>query len=382
MRREPKIPPAARQARVPFPSRADDLTLAAMNEVIHTLHPKVDVTSFEIRETFLFGSGQVSTAGRIALTLTYEGEEAAELPREVVLKVARPELGALPLYKNEVAFYTRLRPELDARIETPRCVGGIHDTETGTFGLALEDLRARRAAFSNVETQHSIADMHSLLGSAARLHAAYWDTRRFRTDLGWVQSHVDGELHAFFEHPDIVPALIRQQVADVQFKRELIQSIEQTPDTLRAQVRRVQAHQARLPQTIVHGDMHAGNTYRLPDGTGGLVDWQLSVRGFCMHDVTYILTTGLSVEERRRHERELLAYYVDCLRAAGVATPPGLDTAFLEYRRAVAWCVYVGWLTTPIENYGWEITVMNHVRLLTAYRDLETAAAVAALPDV
>jgi hypothetical protein len=112
-----------------------------------------------------------------------------------------------------------------------------------------------------------------------------------------------------------------------------------------------------------------------------LVDWQLSVRGFCMHDVTYLLATGLSVEQRRRHERELLAYYLDSLRAAGVERPPDPHAAFLEYRRAVAWCVYVGWLTTPIENYGWEITVMNHVRLLTAYRDLETAAAIASLPD-
>lgn len=382
MLREPATTPAACQSRVPFPFRADDLTLVAMNEVVHTLHPKIDVTSFEIRETFLFGSGQVSTAARIALSLAYEGEGAAVLPREVVLKVARPELGALPLYANEVAFYTRLRPELDARIETPHCVGGIHDAGTGTFGLALEDLRARDAVFSNVKTQHSIADMHSLLGSAARLHAAYWETPRFEKDLGWVQTHVDGELHAFFEHPGLARALIRQQVADVQFKRELVQSIEQTPDTLHAQVRRVQAHQARLPQTILHGDMHAGNAYRLPDGTGGLVDWQLSVRGFCMHEVTYILATGLSVEERRRHERDLLAYYLDCLRSAGVANAPDLDAAFLEYRRAVAWCVYVGWLTTPIENYGWEITVMNHVRLLTAYRDLETAAAIASLPDV
>ena len=365
----------------PFPFRADDLTLAAMNDVVHTLHPKVDVAHFEVRETFLFGSGQVSTAGRIALNVTYEGEGAAELPREVVLKVVRPELGALPLYANEVSFYTRLRPELGAHVETPRCVGGIHDATTGTFGLALEDLRARGATFSNVKTPHSIADMHSLLGSAARLHAGYWESPRFATDLRWVQTHVDGELHAFFEHPDLVPALIRQQVVDVQFKRELVQSIGQTPDTLHAQVRRVQAHQALLPRTIVHGDMHAGNTYRLPDGTGGLVDWQLSVRGFCMHDVTYLLITGLSVEQRRRHERELLAYYLDRLRAAGVGSAPDPDAAFLEYRRAVAWCVYVGWLTTPIENYGWEITVMNHVRLLTAYRDLETAAAIASLPE-
>lgn len=363
-----------------FPVAAESLTLEVLNDLVHTLHPAVDVTAFEVRETFLFGSGQVSTAGRIALRLAYAGPGSDAMPTEVMLKVTRPELGARPLYANEVAFYARLRPELGSSVETPRCAGATYDPESGAFGLALEDLRVRGAAFSNVKTPHSVGDVQSLLGSLARLHARYWESPRFAADLSWVQTHVDGELHVLFDHPDLVPALIRQQVADVQFKRELVESIGQTPDTLHAQVRRVQAHQARLPRTLVHGDMHAGNTYRLPDGTGGLVDWQLSVRGFCLHDVTYLLVTALSVEQRRRHERELLAYYLEALRAAGVRNAPDLDAVFLEYRRAAVWGVYIGWLTTPIDNYGWDITVMNHIRLLTAYRDLETAAAIADLP--
>ena len=41
-----------------------------------------------------------------------------------------------------------------------------------------------------------------------------------------------------------------------------------------------------------------------------------------------------------------------------------------------------GWhalVTTPVVNYGWEINVMNHLRLTTAYEDLETAKLVDAL---
>jgi hypothetical protein len=38
----------------------------------------------------------------------------------------------------------------------------------------------------------------------------------------------------------------------------------------------------------------------------------------------------------------------------------------------MVWNVYVGWLTTPVVNYGWEINVMNHLRLVTAFEDLET----------
>jgi len=380
--RDTTCPLGAHAVSAPFPFAADQLTLAALNDLVHTAHPKVDVTDFEVRETFLFGSGQVSTAGRIALALTYKGEGAAALPREVMLKVARPELVALPLYANEVAFYTRLRSELGSSVEAPRCVGGIYDSASGTFGLGLEDLRVRGATFSNVKTPHSIAEIQSLLGSAARLHARYWESPRFAGDLGWVETHRQGTLHFLFDESGIVPGLIQQQVAEVQFKRELVESVAQTPETLGEQVRRVQAHQAQSPRTLVHGDLHAGNTYRLPDGTGGFVDWQLTVRGSFIHDVAYLLITGLTVENRRRDERQLLAYYLDCLRAAGVTSAPDLETTFLEYRRAAVWGVYVGWLTTPVENYGWEITVLNHIRLLTAYRDLETAAALSTLPEV
>ena len=47
-----------------------------------------------------------------------------------------------------------------------------------------------------------------------------------------------------------------------------------------------------------------------------------------------------------------------------------------EYRRAQAWNTYIGWLTCPVENYGWEINVGNHIRLLTAYRDLDSGCAI------
>ena len=104
-------------------------------------------------------------------------------------------------------------------------------------------------------------------------------------------------------------------------------------------------------------------------------------RGYCLHDVTYLLMTGLSVGVRRENERDLLAFYRAELESRGVAEPPSMDTLWLEYRRAAVWGVYIGWLTTPIMNYGWEITVNNHIRLLTAYQDLECSAALSDLPE-
>lgn len=45
----------------------------------------------------------------------------------------------------------------------------------------------------------------------------------------------------------------------------------------------------------------------------------------------------------------------------------------------MAWCFYIGWLTTPLQNYGWEINVANQIRIATAYRDLDSRTALEAL---
>ncbi|MDA2992195.1 MAG: phosphotransferase, partial [Actinomycetota bacterium] len=176
-----------------------------------------------------------------------------------------------------------------------------------------------------------------------------------------------------------VPALVAWEVRTRQFKRELLQSVSETTDSLLAKVTRAQMHQAALPTTVVHGDCHIGNTYVLPDGGRGLIDWQLTARGFCMHDVSYIIITALSVQDRRTYEDELIAFYRQRLIGAGVRDAPGVKELRCEHSLAAAWCFYIGWLTTPVENYGWEINVANQIRLATAYRDLESKAALEAL---
>ncbi|MET0180928.1 MAG: phosphotransferase, partial [Novosphingobium sp.] len=158
-----------------------------------------------------------------------------------------------------------------------------------------------------------------------------------------------------------------------QFKREMVERLGVTADGLFRQFQTVQLHQASLPQTVCHGDTHIGNTYILPGERAGLLDWQLTSKGFAIHDVSYALATALSVTQRREHERELLSYYRDQLRARGLRDGSAEDELWLEYRRAMVWGVYIGWLTTPVVNYGWEVTVLNHLRLMTAYEDLETA---------
>ncbi|WP_372734516.1 aminoglycoside phosphotransferase family protein [Nocardioides sp.] len=362
-----------------LPTDAGGFDAHLVQRLIRTFHPEVEVAEVALRRVWEWGQGEaVSTSGRVDLDITYAGPDLG-LPRQVVLKIARPQLPAFPLYRNEVAVYSHLRPSEFLR--TPVCIGGWFDERSGTFALVLDDLSTRGATFCSALTPLTVANMESLLRQSARLHARFWGERADWSSpaLSWAQSHVAGELHDLFTDPALVPAMIADEVARVQHKRELVQSVGQSPASLLEQVRVVQKHQSRLPQTLVHGDFHVGNTFVLPDGEMGPIDWQLSVRGYFMHDVSYILATGLDVETRRLHERRLIELHLDEMAAHGAVGLPTPAEAFEEYRRAQAWNVYIGWLTCPIENYGWEINVANHVRLLTAYRDLETSEAIAAI---
>jgi hypothetical protein len=69
------------------------------------------------------------------------------------------------------------------------------------------------------------------------------------------------------------------------------------------------------------------------DATGEAVV-EHAMRGSWAHDVTYTIICSLDVDDRRTHERALLAHYLDCLAAAGVQ-PPDPDRAWLEYRRHI-----------------------------------------------
>ena len=368
-----------------LPTRPEDLSVDLLNQVIATNTPGVSLTGFNVIESHLWGGGQASSAGRIIIEPQYSPLSPEGLPKHIIVKVAKCApgeqveeggSGSGQLYENEVNVYTQLRPA--EFMIAPVTLGGTFDPKTKTFMLLLEDLRDRGAIFPSVKTAISLAQMQSMIDQYASLHARYWSHSEFGRSLGWLEDHTRGAIHDLFTSKKVA-GFAEYQVATTQFKQEMLERIRVTPKELHEQFQRVQAHQSTLPQTLCHGDAHIGNTYLLPNDRAGLLDWQLSARGYCMHDISYIITTGLSVAGRRAHERELLAYYREQLLSRGVKDVPLLGELWLEYRCAMVWNLYIGWLITPVVNYGWDITVMAVLRTITANEDHETAKALANL---
>ena len=353
-----------------IPERVEDLTPEFLTQVVRTCHPGMTVTGFELTDIKRYGEIMVSTSDRLKMELSYAPGAPDDLPRRVAVKMKRSIDAVLgELYANEVDCYVRLRP--DRIVEAPHVVGGVCDKETALYYLLLEDVTQRGAVFPSALRANSLDDVRAILDQFARLHATFWNSPRLTGDLAWYQSHQSGSLHDRMDAS--LPTTIGADMEINPFKRDIVAGVHTDIVKLHKGYRDLQRHQATLPQTILHGDGHIGNSYLLPDGSAGLLDWQLSARGAWAHDVNYLIVTALDVDKRRREERGLLGYYLDALARNAVTSPPSAESAWLEYRRAILWSFYVGWLTTPVANYGEALNQANLIRTSTAFADHETA---------
>ena len=356
-----------------FPSDVDELTPAILGAALAERHPGVVVEHVEVVAAKRCGEGVASTADRLVLDLSYRPGTAARLPRRLILKtmLASPHAPEA-MYENEVRFYRELRDHVD--IETPAVYASSFDPATGRFGLLLEDLTEREARFPSALDPVSVDEVRSILGHLATLHARYWDSPRFDDDLAWLGTPLAGGMADVFQ--TIGLELIEDQVERHPFKQELIAPLGRTVAEMWGLLWRVQRRHCAAPTTLLHGDPHLGNTYMLPGGRGGLLDWQLMMRGSWAHDVTYLMVTALDPEARSAHQHDLLGEYLDRLVAAGVRDAPTPDSAFDQCRAAALWGLVIGWLICPPENYGQPITEANISRTVTAVQDLGTFAAI------
>jgi aminoglycoside phosphotransferase (APT) family kinase protein len=337
-------------------------------------HPGTRVESLRVADQAHCKSGSASTAARAVLDLEYAAGASRDLPGRLVLKTVLIRPGSIPdLYENEVRFYRDIRPELD--LETPRAYASSFDPATGRFGVLMEDVTLRSARFPNATESLERGAVTSLLEDLATLHARYWRSPRFERDLSGLWTPCSGGFYDFLQAHGL--EVIRRMVRRSEDKQAMLERLGRRLEEVWDALWRVQAILASEPSTLLHGDTHIGNTYLLPDGRAGLVDWQLMSRGRWAHDVTYLLITGLDVEARRRGERELLAYYLERLRQGGICDAPTPEEAWRLYRQTAIWGFLIGWFMCPIANYGEEILRANLGRLTTALEDLESFQAIA-----
>ncbi|MGE0384497.1 MAG: phosphotransferase [Gammaproteobacteria bacterium] len=346
-----------------LPSTLDEITAPWLTAALRIWHPGVTVEAVGI-EQVLHG-----TATKAKLALQYDpAGRAAGLPAVLWIKAGFEAhfvlMGPIGIYRTEGRFYRDIRRQVP--VTAPEPFYAQFDHETGQGIVLLEDLGAPGVRFGSFGTAATVDMVAAQLENFARLHAFWWGATALDTLGLEVPSSPGSGPDRYYraQTPAVVEGFLGRPRALA------------VPGSLRDAKRIIDAYFALQrvghagSHVLLHGDAHLGNSYYLPDGRAGMYDWQTIMRGCWAHDVSYFVGSALEPAVRRRAERDLLRHYLECLRAAG-APAPSFDTAWLDYRRFMAYG-FIAWLTNP-ETFQPEVNnTVTTARYSQACEDLET----------
>lgn len=352
-------------APLSVPKTWEDITPEWMSVALAGHHPDADV------ETVTVQVRDDGTNRRARLGVTYR---AGSGPSSVFVKAADPAHKELIRMTSGMFHEPRLFT-CGARLplEHPAVYTALIDEADYDFVMVMEDLTARGADPRDATRPLTVEQAITGVRGLGRMHGRYWGERALSDPaLGWLEPFLpwDGmemaPLPAALERlGDDAPVAVTSLTID-----RLIEAI------WKPYIRTLTAS----PQTLLHGDPHIGNTYLLPSGEVGFLDWQVARRGNWSLDLGYFLQGALTVEDRRRGERELLEEYRDALGLPDDQRPTA-DEVWLRYRASVAHGLTL-WLCTASAGELWQrpdIALTLAQRYSFAYADLDTGSALAEL---
>ncbi|MFP6629756.1 MAG: phosphotransferase [Myxococcota bacterium] len=307
------------------------------------------------------------TATRSRLMIRYAGHlETPPGPPSLFIKSTPPGFGSalfgalFELGGNEVAFYRHIRPA--APVRTP----GVYYCEgnSSSYAILLEDLTDKGCDFTDLAKRCSREEATRILTTLAQLHARFWQSERFDTDLAWVNRF---ETNRDFRLLNLVRNL-SVPIAFKKFGHVLPDPIREVIPHLMKNYRRLEEQWAQEPRTLLHGDAHLGNMY-FQDGHAGLLDWQVTQLGQGMRDVAYFLINSTSEKLRLAHQEELIRHYLATLRDLGVSL--SFDTAWRQYRLQSVYAWTAGIVTAPSKFQSEDVVVAGLKRSCSAILDLD-----------
>jgi Phosphotransferase enzyme family len=317
---------------------------------------------------------------RRALEISYNDVgTAAGLPTRLFVKCAstfaqRLMLGLGGMIQCEPRFYAEVRPCL--QIEAPNGHFGAVDPRSWRSIVVIEDVVSTRgASFWQPGVELSRQQVENLLTNVAAWHGALWESPLLASSR-WLKTPA-----AQMRIIDALIGLADRRAAGAARARAVIPSaLQHRQADLFEGMRRSMQIGSEGPRTYLHGDLHVANTYLTRDGTIGVCDWQVGLKGSWAHDFAYIVTTALPVERRRAWDRELLNLYLDRLaESGGAAIPP--KEGWLAYRQATlypyfAWTYTIGRSRLQPRFQPDVVSIMMIERIAAAIDDLDSLRAV------
>jgi hypothetical protein len=337
--------------RDPLPLTFDEITPDWLTTALAPAFPGIEVDSVT------HSGDRFGTSASARYDLGYAG--AASGPSAVYVKggftpaIRKRVWGAL---QQEARFYAELAA--DTSLHIPKCYfAGVDETNQQGI-VVLEDMTDRGVHFgSYLEPPPSTDTIAAALEQLATHHAQWWQSPRLEQYEEW------GEPQRGYLRYLVRPKHWAHLV-DRDYGGQLVATIPTAEVADRALLRLWEILDA-LPRTLVHGDPHGWNLFYESDGTPGFADWQLCFPGHFSHDMSWVISSALGIEQRRADERGLVTLYGEVLRSHGVDAG-SFDDLWLLYRQNMAHA-FVSGACEPIESGP--IAIINEL----SYRSLAAA---------
>ena len=345
----------------PFPQSDADLTANWFTAALQRRFPGAKVASADQIHRIN------GTASKYRYRLSYDEPGIGATPPATLWVKGGFETGGADqgdAFANEVRFYLELAPDLS--INLPDCYFGLLEPATNNGVILLEDLINRQVHFGSALEPLSLAQAKAVLDVQARYHARYWNAPNLK-QFSWLKAGgaiagsgmVGQYFSGFWEASQDLPRF--RHVTGRMRDRTLMESA----------LNRMVDGDARNAHCLVHGDSHCANLFFDGEGRPGYLDWQHVMRGHWAFDVCNLLITGLTVDDRRRFEHDLLTGYRDTLIAHG-AEAPMFDTMWDDYRRHAVWAFM--WTMCPVSAHPEAVCEVNAERGCTAIMELDSLA--------
>jgi hypothetical protein len=351
----------ATTTELPVPADWHEITPAWMTAVLARHHPgaEVDAVTVMVRDD--------GTNRRARLGLQYARGDG---PATVFVKSAAPDHKEMIRMTSGMFHEPRLFScGVALPLEHPTVYAGLIDEEAYDFVLVMEDLTARGADPRDALRPLTPEQVATGVRSLGRMHGRFWGSRlQDHPELSWLEDFVAWEGMEWAPLPEALKRLGDDAPDSVMSLTigELVNDIwKPYICTL-----------TTSPPTLLHGDPHIGNTYLLDTGEVGFLDWQVARRGNWSLDLGYFVQGAMTIEDRRRCERDLLVEYRDALDLPADELP-SMDEIWLRYCASVAHGLTT-WLCTASAGELWQhpdIAVALAQRFSAAYADLDTAQA-------
>ena len=362
---EPPNPPRRLTSEFPIrtqnaiPERWEDITPAWVTNAIAGHHPNAEVGAVTVL------ARDDGTNRRVRLGVTYSKGAG---PETLFLKANDPAHRSVHLRNGNLFNEAQLLASgVPLMVESPTVYQSLLDRSAGNFLLVMEDLTLRGADPRDATRPMTVEQVAHGLRSLARMHSHYWGlSSSTHPKLDWVQTWAategwkeglknripTGLNRAAGILPESVAAYDREDI--VGFWARYVASL--TKGTV----------------TLLHADAHIGNTYVLPGGAVGFLDWQVVRRGEWSQDIGYFLVSALTLEDRRKNERDLLEVYRSALQIPA-SDRPSREAMWLRYRTTPAYGLAI-WLST-LGTDGWqsqEVSLALAQRYASAFVELDT----------